>query len=128
MRIPFLICCTIFFVLFSNMALSQSAKQFIGTWFRYNKEGELVEIFIQRNNGDFISNGFDESGALSNLEKGAYEIKKDIIYFRFYYAAEVNKEGGWTILPPKSMEAAHYKYYFKNKNIVNIGTAFYYRK
>lgn len=107
---------------------TQSNEQFKGTWFRYGKTHKLVEIFVQKNNGDFISTGFNEKGVFSNLEKGTYEIKGDSIYFKFNYAAEVTKEGAWTILSQDKLNNAHYKYQFKNKNSVTIGIAQYYRE
>jgi len=99
----------------------------IGTWTRYTNQ-HLIEIFIVRDNGEFISNEFNQKNELRNIEKGTWEIKHDSIQFRFIQVITSEDSQNWKSVKASQLKSVIYKFMLNTDGNLIIGSSIYYRE
>jgi hypothetical protein len=106
---------------------AQVNKKLTGSWVRLDDQKNVVEIFIQRPNGVFVSNGFDKYGNFTFLEKGKWGVVKDSIYFTFDYEAACAKDGAWKVTPKDKLQTAKFAFTLQSDSLLIIQRNVYHR-
>jgi hypothetical protein len=111
----------------SLTAHAQVDKRLCGSWVRLGDHKNVMEIFIQRPNGVFVSDGFDRNGNFSFLEKGKWGVVKDSIYFTFDYEASCDKDGGWQVTPTEKLQPVKFAFTLQADSLLIIQHNIYHR-
>lgn len=114
-------------VFYCQASHAQVDKKLIGSWVRLDDRKNVVEIFIQRPNGVFVSNGFDKDGNFTFLEKGKWGVIKDSIYFTFDYEAACAKDGGWSVTPENKLQTVKFAFTLQSDSLLIIQRNVYHR-
>jgi hypothetical protein len=108
-------------------AHAQVDKKLCGGWERLGDHKNVVEIFIQKPDGVFISNGFDRNGNFKYLEKGKWGVIKDSIYFSFDYQASCSQNGEWKVAPKSKLQPEKYAFTLQADSLLNIQGNIYHK-
>jgi hypothetical protein len=115
------------FLFYCQAACGQTDTRLVGTWMRLDSQKNVIEIFMQRPNGVFVSNGFDKEGNFTYLEKGKWGVAKDSITFSFDYEAECAKKGDWKVTPETKLEAVTLAFTLQSDSVLIIHQNIYHR-
>jgi hypothetical protein len=114
-------------LLYCQAAHAQVDKRLTGSWTRLDDQKNVVEIFIQRPNGVFVSDGFDKEGNFSYLEKGKWGVVKDSITFTFDYEAACEKGGDWEVTPMDKLKPVKFAFTLQADSVLVIQRNVYHR-
>jgi hypothetical protein len=114
-------------LLYCQTSYAQIDARLTGSWVRLDGQKNVVEIFIQRPNGVFVSNGFDKDGNFTFLEKGKWGVIKDSIYFTFDYEAACAKDGAWKVTPKNKLQTVKFAFTLQSDSLLIIQRNVYHR-
>jgi len=114
-------------LLYCQASHAQVAKRLTGSWTRLDDRKNVIEIFIQRPNGVFVSNGFDQRGNFIYLEKGKWSVQQDSITFAFDYEASCSKNGDWKVAPPNKLQPVKFPFTLQADSLLIIQRNVYHR-
>jgi len=114
-------------LLYCQVACAQTDTRLVGSWMRLDNQKNVIEIFMQRSNGVFVSNGFDKDGNFIYLEKGKWGVVKDSITFNFDYEAACSKNGDWKVTPESKLQTLKFAFTLQSDSVLIIQRNIYHR-